>query len=97
MNDQDVLRDAVYVFGPESQKKMLLEEMAELQKEICKQWRGADNMEAIADEMADVYIMLDQMMILFDNAEQVARHRREKTWRLAARVFEKKYPTQEAL
>lgn len=92
MDEQQIFRDALYTFGPDNQQKVLLEEMAELTKEICKRWRGADNLEEISEEMADVSIMLDQMKILFDNADRIERIRRFKTRRLAARVFEAKYP-----
>lgn len=44
--------------------KMLLEEMAELQKEICKAWRGKDNEVEIAEEVADVEIMLEQIKLI---------------------------------
>ena len=40
---------------------MVIEEMSELSKEICKFKRGKDNFLEIADEMADVYIMLEQL------------------------------------
>lgn len=91
MNEQEILREAVYTFGPTSQEKMLIEEMSELTKEICKHWRGADNVADISEEMADVQIMLDQMAIVFNNAEQIERCRRFKLRRLQQRVFEEKH------
>ena len=92
MDEESILKDALYTFGPDCQQKILLEEMAELQKEICKRWRGANNLDEISEEMADVYIMLDQMKIFFGNAEQIERNRRFKLRRLAARIFEAKHP-----
>lgn len=35
-------------------------------KALCKHSRGKDNREQIAEEIADVQIMLEQMMILHD-------------------------------
>lgn len=55
-----IMLRAIIAWGEDSQMKMLLEEMSELQKEICKSWRGADNVDHIAEEIADVEIMLDQ-------------------------------------
>lgn len=52
-------------YGHESQK-MMLEEMAELQKEICKEFRGELNKEAITEEVADVLIMLEQVQMMYD-------------------------------
>lgn len=42
---------------------MLFEEMAELQKEICKNFRGQQNKEHIIEEYADVLIMLKTIQI----------------------------------
>ena len=51
---------------------MMFEEMAELQKELCKNARGKDNRAEIAEEIADVHIMLDQMEIL-PNCKELSR------------------------
>ena len=58
--------EALNKWGAEAQTLMGFEEMSELQKELCKHARGKDNREAIAEEIADVQIMLEQMMILHD-------------------------------
>ena len=42
-----VLGDAITTYGEQAQEAMLLEEMSELQKEICKHWRGKDNVAEI--------------------------------------------------
>ena len=69
---------------------MAVEEMSELTKELCKRLRGRDNLEAIAEEIADVQIMLRQLVILFDCKEVVDKYRRYKLERLARRVEEAK-------
>ena len=69
---------------------MAIEEMSELAKELCKRCRGRDNVEAIAEEVADVEIMLCQMKMLFDCAGQVETFRRYKLERLAGRIKEAK-------
>ena len=43
---------------------MVVEEMSELTKEICKKKRGKDNRVEIIEEIADVYIMLEQLKII---------------------------------
>jgi len=43
---------------------MLFEEMAELQKEVCKRQRGADNEDNIVEEIADVLIMIKQLKMM---------------------------------
>ena len=59
--EEDVIRKAIDTYGKDAQLWMVIEEMSELSKEICKHKRGKDNFLEIADEMADVYIMLEQL------------------------------------
>ena len=63
---KELYRRAIDTYGPDAQTRMVMEEMAELQKELCKNSRGADNLASIAEEIADVEIMLEQMMVLHD-------------------------------
>lgn len=89
-HDNEICRAALEAFGAEAQMVMAIEEMSELTKELCKHRRGRDNVEAIAEEIADVEIMLQQMVILFDCAGQVETFRRYKLERLAERIKEAK-------
>ena len=77
-----VLRGAIDKFGIESQTKMLLEEMSELQKEVCKMWRGQCDIEHIAEEVADVEIMLDQLKMMHGIEHEVMEQRGFKIHRL---------------
>lgn len=84
-----VFKDAIEVFGEDAQILMVFEEMAELQKELCKWMRNGNSVELthnIAEEIADVEIMLDQMKLIFDCAGLSQGYRREKTARLAGRI-----------
>lgn len=85
-----ICRAALEAFGERAQMTMAIEEMSELAKELCKRCRGRDNVEAIAEEVADVEIMLQQMVMLFDCAGQVETFRRYKLERLAGRIEEAK-------
>lgn len=80
------LRAAIDTYGPDAQMKMLLEEMSELQKEICKFWRGEDNAMHIAEEVADVEIMLEQVKMIFGIAGEVNAQRDFKVKRLQLRL-----------
>lgn len=82
----EVYRAALDKYGEEAQTRMVYEEMAELQKELCKHARGKDNLDAIAEEIADVEIMLEQMVLLHDCAELVERHKVGKLRRLANKI-----------
>ena len=73
-------------WGPDAQTMMVMEEMSELQKELCKSMRGADNRLAIAEEIADVQIMLEQMMSLYQCETLVEQNKQIKLRRLAARL-----------
>ena len=64
----------------------LLEEMAELQKEIIKNRRGWDNIEAIAEEVADVEIMLHQLKLIFGIEVQVKQCKHQKLERIKTRL-----------
>lgn len=64
MKRDELLRNAIKTYGEDAQILMVFEEMAELQKEICKRARGKDNAVLIAEEIADVRIMLDQLEII---------------------------------
>ena len=85
---QDVFRNAVQTWGKEAQTDMMIEEMAELTKELLNERRGRDH--NIAEEMADVKIMLAQMEIIFQNAGEVEQRFREKIARLDQRLQERR-------
>ena len=89
MHEMSLLQRAIAKYGKDAQMKMVLEEMSELQKEICKMWRGKDNRDAIAEEVADVEIMLDQLKLMLDIPYQVEQHRQNKLQRLQERLEEK--------
>lgn len=88
MHEVDILQWAISKWGEDAQMKMVLEEMSELQKEICKRWRGKDNLDAIIEEVADVEIMLDQLKLMLDIPYHVEQRRVEKLARLQKRLEE---------
>jgi NTP pyrophosphatase (non-canonical NTP hydrolase) len=63
--EKDALNSAVRKWGSSIQADMLIEEMAELTKEVCKYKRGRNNIAEITEEIADVFIMLEQAKIIF--------------------------------
>lgn len=86
MHEMSIYQGAIAKWGEDAQMKMVLEEMSELQKEICKLWRGKDNRDAIAEEVADVEIMLGQLQVMLEIFEDVDRHKKEKLLRLQRRL-----------
>lgn len=84
------LEKAIATYGADMQLNVAIEELSELIKEICKSKRGADNREAIIEEMADCYIMLKQLEYIFDiDYGDIVTIRSQKIDRLAKRLEER--------
>ena len=74
-----VLKRALTTWGEQPQMLMVVEEMAELTKEILKNIsRGKDNISAIVEETADVEIMLEQLKENYKIADAVAEYKANK-------------------
>lgn len=76
---------AISLYGTQLQSIVALEELSELQKEICKMQRGCGNVEHLAEEIADVQIMLWQLCAMH-NLTNVTDYVHAKTARLAERI-----------
>ncbi len=85
---EKIFGTAVQKWGKAAQVDMMIEESAELTKALLNERRGRDN--NIAEEMADVWIMLEQMAVIFQNAGEVERIFREKVTRLDQRLNNRK-------
>lgn len=86
INETEVLQRALDTYGSLPQIVMVFEEMSELQKELCKYLRGKYSPASIAEEIADVEIMLEQMKMLFCCTDDVRNERRRKVERLKERL-----------
>ena len=86
INEAEVLQRALDTYGSVPQIAMVFEEMSELQKELCKYLRGKYSLANIAEEIADVEIMLEQMKMLFCCTDDVRNERRRKVERLKERL-----------
>lgn len=86
MTAEYICKKALEINGAEAQTCVVFEEMAELQKELCKHARGKENVKAIAEEIADVRIMLEQLTLLYDCETEVEVWRMTKLSRLAERL-----------
>ena len=72
MNKQSIIEIAEF-YGYDAQSRQLIEEMAELTQAINKAWRMGNDFDNllvqkrnIKEEIADVYIMLEQMKYLLN-------------------------------
>lgn len=82
-----VCQRAVEAYGKEHQLIICMEEMAELTKEPSKNLRGHNNLQEIAEEVADVEIMLEQVKVIFDLKEEVSEAKEAKLLRLQKRII----------
>ena len=83
-----ICQRAVDTWGKGSQLIICMEEMAELTKELSKNLRGQDNDLDIAEEVADVEIMLEQLKLIFDIHTDVECVKNDKLIRLDQRTKE---------
>lgn len=88
--DSVVCKEAVKTFGKTAQIIMAMEEMSELIQALSKNLCGRDNIENIAEEIADVEIMLEQLREMFGCSEQVQCFYREKLVALKKRIDKQK-------
>ena len=77
MNYTELYEKLINEYG-DLQVVVAIEELGELQKELCKSLRGKDNKDKIIEEMADVYIMLDQLKLIFEISNPVIRAEKQK-------------------
>ena len=83
----EIYKQAIDTYGEHAQKLMAIEEMSELTKEICKDFRGLLDREHLIEEMADVLIMLDQMLLMYKvSGEEVRLMLIKKVERLKERL-----------
>ena len=86
MEENKILERALDAYGVDAQLVVCIEEMSELTKELCKAFRGKENEDAIAEEIADVEIMLQQMILAFGLEAKTDEWWRRKLERLEQRL-----------
>ena len=86
MGFRKICKDALLIFGAERQIKKCVEELTELCVALLHNECGKDTVDHVAEEIADVEIMLQQMMLLLDCQDQVDKYRARKLESLALKV-----------
>ena len=90
-NINSIYKKAIKLWGIDSQMMMAVEEASELIKAICKLRRTGVTAEVVndlAEEMADMEIMLDQLKIMFCLTEGVKEWKNHKVERLSQTIKE---------
>lgn len=86
MQDCEIYRAALDTFGAQKQTDKLFEEIGEFMEAFCKCSHGRDKVSHLAEEIADVHIMLDQMAVMFNCEREMERLKRYKLRRLEQRI-----------
>lgn len=82
---EEIYKQAVDIWGRESQMKMAIEECAEMIDAICKFNRRRVGISEVITEIADVQIMMQQMAYIFGE-DAVEKERQRKLERLKSRI-----------
>lgn len=81
-----IYEDALVRWGPELQSRKSIEEIGEFLTEWARLDGPREDMEAFADEIADVTIMLEQLRLIHDINDLVCEHMDQKILRLQERL-----------
>jgi len=81
-----IFKNAIQLYGQMNQKFVAIEELSEVQKELCKDLRGKLDEYHMSEEIADAYIMLYQLGMMYKNYTMVSEIITEKAERLKGRM-----------
>lgn len=90
--DSRIIEECIDTYGKKAQIDVAIEEMSELIKALIKERRTrygkghVDAVQNVHEEMADVTIMLIQLILIFDNAEEVQEQINRKMERQRIRL-----------
>ena len=85
--EEIILAKAIAHYGKQNQVIKTIEELSELQKELCKDLIGNGDKANITEELADCYITMRQIMIMYGISEDdVDKQLEFKIDRLAERL-----------
>lgn len=85
---------AIRRFGYSAQMHMAIEEMAELTNALMKYERDRTSYRDIEEEIADVYIMLEQLTLMYSSKEDVDKIINQKLFRLDKYIKELEFKEQ---
>ena len=63
--------NAIITNGPRHQLLKAVEELSELGQVLCKVINGEQDLNHLAEEMADVYITMEQVRLIFDIDDRI--------------------------
>lgn len=85
-SDSAICRKVVEMFGADLQQMVAIEEIGELLQAISKRAGGKDNRDNLAEEIADVEIMLEQLKYIHNCPIEVELWKAKKLDKLKSMV-----------
>lgn len=85
MDEKRLYEGLIAWYGKSHQITKAIEELSELQKELCKyllNHNDAARLSAISEEIADCKIMIEQLELMFSVSKLVDHYRKEKIKRI---------------
>lgn len=80
--NEELYKSLIEKNGSDAQLTVAIEELSELAKELCKYKRYGNNIDHIAEEVADVEIMLEQLKYIFGFSDSVEQWKKGKLIKL---------------
>ena len=87
MEKEEIYLKLIQKFGVENQCVVAVEELSELQKEVCKMLRKIGNVYNLAEEIADVQIILEQLVLIHNCESEVMLLKQQKLQRVCERYL----------
>ena len=77
-----ILEGAITHYGFDTQIFKAIEELGELTVELARHRNGAVNVEAIREELADAFVMLNQLELIFGDVTEIEIDKLERLDRM---------------
>ena len=87
MEKEEIYLKLIQKFGVENQCVVAVEELSELQKEVCKMLRKIGNVHNLVEEIADVQIILEQLVLIHNCESEVMLLKQQKLQRVCERYL----------
>lgn len=89
---EELSRMVIERYGYQAQEKKLFEEMSELVSALCHYDEGRDTLDHVAEEFADVLVVLKELMFYHGIIDAVSLWERKKWERLKIRLEQSETP-----
>ena len=86
MNEMELYKATIELWGKEFQRLMVIEECAELISSLCKQFRGRVDSSQVLEEAVDVQLMINQLRFMLNDNVAWNEQMKWKLNRLESRV-----------